>query len=54
MRMQTEKYAEGKWAEVQASDRFKLTKPDAQVNSPPLFAVFSIEYKYGHAVDMNC
>ncbi|KAG0620258.1 hypothetical protein M758_4G202400 [Ceratodon purpureus] len=27
----TEKYAEGKWTEVQASDRFKLTKTDAQL-----------------------
>jgi hypothetical protein len=34
--IQIEKYAEGKWTEVQASDRFKLTKTDAQVSHPTL------------------
>lgn len=29
--MQIEKYVEGKWIEVKPGDRFKLTKPDAQV-----------------------
>lgn len=28
---QVEKYVEGKWIEVKPGDRFKLTKPDAQV-----------------------
>lgn len=34
--MQTQKYADGRWTEVQASDRFKLTKTDAQVSPPTL------------------